>query len=201
MTLYCATTNSGKLREFGLAVESLGQGRWTVEPVAGMADIPPFEETGDTFEKNAAGKALYYSRHAPGPLFADDSGLQVRALGGAPGVYSSRFSGPQATDESKNRLLLEKLRGVEDRAAQFVCVVALAAHGRLIQTFRGVVEGRIIDQARGRDGFGYDPLFYYPPFDNTFGEIPGPRKQGVSHRGRALAAMMEYLSSSAYQAW
>ena len=201
MTLSCATTNSGKLREFRLAVESLGQGRWTVEPVAGMADIPPFEETGDTFEKNAAGKARYYSRHAPGPLFADDSGLEVRALGGAPGVYSSRFSGPGATDESNNRLLLEKLRGVEDRAAQFVCVVALAAHGRLIQTFRGVVEGRILDQARGRDGFGYDPLFYYRPFDSTFGEIPGQRKQDVSHRGRALAAMMEYLSSSAYQAW
>jgi len=144
--------------------------------------------------KNAAGKARYYSRHAPGPLFADDSGLEVRALGGAPGVYSSRFSGPGATDESNNRLLLEKLRGVEDRAAQFVCVVALAAHGRLIQTFRGVVEGRIIDQARGRDGFGYDPLFYYRPFDSTFGEIPGQRKQDVSHRGRALAAMMEYLN-------
>jgi XTP/dITP diphosphohydrolase len=122
-------------------------------------------------------------------------------LDGAPGVYSSRFSGPQATDESNNRLLLDRLRGVEDRAAQFVCVVALAAHGRLIRTFRGVVEGRIIDQARGRDGFGYDPLFYYPPFDSTFGEIPGQRKQGVSHRGRALAAMMEYLSSAAYQAW
>jgi XTP/dITP diphosphohydrolase len=200
MTLYCATTNAGKLREFRLAIESLSQGRWSVEPVAGMRDILPFEETGDTFETNAAGKALYYSLHAPGPLFADDSGLEVHALGGVPGVYSARYSGPHATDESNNRLLLERLQGVEDRAAQFVSVVALAERGRLIRTFRGVVEGRIIDQARGRDGFGYDPLFYYPPFDSTFGEIPGERKQSVSHRGRALAAMMEYLASGSYQA-
>jgi XTP/dITP diphosphohydrolase len=196
VTLYCATTNAGKLREFRSAVVSLGQGRWTLEPLGGLQSIPPFEETGDTFEANAAAKALYYSAHAPGPLFADDSGLEVDALGGAPGVYSARFAGPGASDEANNHLLLEKLKGVEDRTARFVSVVALAEKGRLARTFRGVVEGRIAAERRGENGFGYDPLFFYPPFGCTFGEILRGRKQDVSHRGRALAAMMEFLSRS-----
>lgn len=194
MRLYCATTNPGKLREFRMAVESFGGGRFEVEPAPGLADLPPCEETGVTFEENATQKAVYYSAHAPGPLFADDSGLEVRALGGAPGVSSARFAGPGATDQSNNRLLLEKLRGVEDRAAQFVCVVALAERGRLTATFRGTVEGRILDEPRGQGGFGYDPLFYYPPFGCTLAEVAAERKLEVSHRGRALAAMLEYLA-------
>ena len=193
MKLYCATTNLGKLREFRLAIESLSAGTWTAEPVEGFPQIPAFEETGATFEENAAGKAVYYSVHAPGPLFADDSGLMVDALGGAPGVRSARFAGERAGDDANNLLLLDRLAGATDRTARFVCVAALALRGKLLGTFRGSVEGRILDAPRGRDGFGYDPLFFYPPLDCTFAEIPGARKQEVSHRGQALKAMVEYL--------
>jgi XTP/dITP diphosphohydrolase len=193
--LYCATTNQGKLREFRLAIETLSAGAWTAEPVPGFQEIPAYEETGATFQENAAGKAVYYSAHAPGPLFADDSGLVVDALGGAPGVHSARYAGEHANDEANNRLLLERLNGVAGRAARFVCVVALAERGKLLGTFRGAVEGRMLDAPRGRDGFGYDPLFFYPPFNCTFAEIPGARKQEVSHRGQALKAMVEYLLS------
>jgi XTP/dITP diphosphohydrolase len=195
VTLCCGTGNPGKLREFRLAIEHFGEGRLSVEPVPGLSGVPPCEETGATFEENAVLKAVYYSRLAPGLLFADDSGLEVRALGGAPGVSSARFAGPGATDEANNRLLLEKLRGVEDRTAQFVCVIALAEAGKVVATFRGVIEGHILHEPRGANGFGYDPLFYHPPFGCTFGEATGEKKLAVSHRGRALAAMVKYLLS------
>ncbi len=188
MKLYCATTNPGKLAEFRLAT-----GRLELETLPGLRDLPPCEETGATFEENAVQKAHYYSLHAPGPLFVDDSGLEVRALDGAPGVLSARFAGDGATDEANNRLLLERLHGVEDRSARFVCVVALAEAGKLIRTFRGTVEGRIAEAPRGANGFGYDPLFFYPPFNRTFGEVSAEQKLQVSHRSKALRAMVEYL--------
>jgi XTP/dITP diphosphohydrolase len=189
LKLYCATTNPGKLREFQMALESSLQ----VESLPGLPSIPPPEETGATFEENAIQKALYYSKHCDGPLFVDDSGLSVDALGGAPGVYSARFAGPNATDEENNRLLLERMRGVSDRRARFVCVVALAESGRLLHTFRGEVEGQLTDAPEGTNGFGYDPLFFYAPFDSTFGQAPLEQKMQVSHRSRALHAMREYL--------
>jgi XTP/dITP diphosphohydrolase len=117
----------------------------------------------------------------------------VDALGGAPGVYSARFSGPGATDASNNALLREKLRGAADRTARFVCVIALVEGSRVIGTFRGSVEGEIIDEERGPHGFGYDPMFYYPPFGCTFGEAGDEAKFGVSHRGQALRKMLEFL--------
>jgi XTP/dITP diphosphohydrolase len=190
VTLYCATTNPGKLREFRLAARRLGRSV-EIEPLPALSSIDPEEETGDTFEENAIRKALYYSAHAPGPLFADDSGLEVDALGGQPGVRSARFAGPGATDAANNLLLLEKLRGLEPRTARFVCVIALAEKGRLAATFRGVVEGEILDQPRGQNGFGYDPLFFYPPFGCTFAEVSGERKLMVSHRGQALRQLLE----------
>ncbi len=193
MTLYCATTNPGKLREFRLAAERLGRGQFEIVPLPGLGAIEPPQETGRTFEENAVQKALYYSAHAPGPLFADDSGLEVDALGGAPGVLSARFAGPEATDEANNRLVLAQLGNRQDRAGRFVCQIALAEKGRLIRTFRGAVEGVILDAPRGSNGFGYDPLFYYPPFGCSFGEVSGERKLTVSHRGAALGAMMEWL--------
>jgi len=196
VTVYCATTNPGKLREFRLAVERSSGGRAELEPLPGLAGIPPCEETGATFEENAVQKAVYYSRFAPGLLFTDDSGLEVRALGGAPGVVSARFAGEGASDRSNNELLLAKLKGIEDRAAQFVCVVALAERGKLVRTFRGVVEGRIIDAPRGANGFGYDPLFFYEPFGCTFGEVSAERKLSVSHRARALEKMVRWLARS-----
>ena len=196
MKLYCATTNPGKLREFRLAAETYAPGRFEVVSLPDLKSIDAPEETGDTFEANAAEKAMFYSTHAAGLLFADDSGLEVDALGGAPGVLSARFAGEGATDEANNRLLIKQLRDKPDRTARFVCVIALAEAGRLVRTFRGAVEGRIIDEPRGPNGFGYDPLFYYEPFGCTFGEVPGERKLGVSHRGAALTAMIDWLAKS-----
>jgi len=188
--VYCASGNPGKLREFRLAGELLGI---EVEPLPGIESIAAPEETGATFEENACIKASYYSALAPGPLFADDSGLEVDALGGAPGVYSARYAGEHATDAANNRLLLERLEEHKDRTARFVCVIALAEAGRVMKTFRGTVEGEILREARGPAGFGYDPLFYHPEFGCSFGEVDGEKKFAVSHRGNALRAMLAYL--------
>jgi XTP/dITP diphosphohydrolase len=184
MKLYCATGNPGKLREFRMASPF-------IEPLLG---VPPCEETGATFEENAIQKALHYSPHAAGGvLFADDSGLEVEALGNAPGIYSARYAGLGATNQQNNELLLKNLEGITSRKARFVCVVALAKHGRLIQTFRAEVQGEILTELRGTEGFGYDPLFYYPPFERSFGEVPDDEKFSVSHRGQALISMLNYL--------
>ena len=145
MKLYCATTNPGKLREFQLALQD--PSRCSRCPASHRLRLR--EETGVTFEENAVQKALYYSKHCDGYLFVDDSGLEVDALGGAPGVYSARFAGPNATDAANNQLLLDRMRGVTDRTARFVCVVALAESGRLVRTFRGEVEGRLLEAPRG----------------------------------------------------
>lgn len=193
MKLYCATTNPGKLREFQMALWDSFQ----AEPLPGLASIQPPEETGITFEENAVQKALYYSKHCDSYLFVDDSGLEVDALGGAPGVYSARFAGPHATDAANNQLLLEKMRGVRDRTARFVCVVALAKAGQLARTFRGEVEGRLLEAPRGANGFGYDPLFFYPRFGCAFGEATIEQKMEVSHRARALRELRAFLDDLA----
>jgi XTP/dITP diphosphohydrolase len=190
--VYCATGNAGKLREFHLAGEVLGI---DVESLDGMKGIAPPEETGATFEENARIKAEYYSRFAPGLLFADDSGLEVDALAGAPGVYSARYAG-EASDAANNQLLLERLNAEDNRTGRFVCVIALAEKGKTIATFRGEVEGEILRERRGPGGFGYDPLFYYPPFGCTFGEVEGEKKFAVSHRGKALRKLLDYLVST-----
>jgi len=190
MKLLCATSNPGKLREFALAAERAGGGHWEFEPVTG---IPPCEETGDTFEENASQKAVYYSGRAPGLVFAEDSGLSVDGLGGLPGVFSARFSGEGATDDANNHLLVQKLRGEPNRKARYVCVIALAERGRMLATFRAEVEGEILDEPRGANGFGYDPHFFYPPFGCTFAEASPEQKLSVSHRGRAVEQLLRYL--------
>jgi len=192
LRLYYATTNPGKLREFRLAAERFGRGLVEFLPLPDLDRIPPAQESGRSLEENAIQKALHYSRYAPGLLFADDSGLEALALDGAPGVNSARFAGPEATDEDNNRLLLEKLHGLEQRAARFVCVLTVAQRGKLVRAFRGVVDGRILEAPRGSNGFGYDPLFYYLPFGRSFGQISAERKLLVSHRGRALAEMIAW---------
>ena len=196
--LQCATGNPGKLREFRLAA---GVAPVEIELLPGFHQIAPCVENGRTFEENAIIKALHYGRHASGLLFADDSGLEVDALGGAPGVFSARFSlleppvagPPLGVDQANNRLLLEKLRGVEDRSARFVCAIALAEGGGLRGVWRGAVAGVILEEARGAGGFGYDPLFFCPPLGCSFGEAGEDRKFAVSHRGRALRAMLATL--------
>ncbi len=190
MIVYCATSNPGKLREFQLAALD-----FDVRPLPHKA--PPPEENGLTFEENAAAKAEYYGTFAEGYLFADDSGLEVDALDGAPGVHSARYAGPDASDADNNTLLLRRLEGAKHRSARFVCVIALVHNGTLVRTFRGSVEGRILEAARGSGGFGYDPLFYHEPFGCTFGEASIADKMRVSHRAQALDAMFTFLRSNA----
>lgn len=189
--LYCATGNAGKLREFRLAANHAPV---DIELVPNFRTLPPAVEDGATFAENAVKKALHYAPYCGGPLFADDSGLEVDALGGAPGVYSARYSGPRATDESNNRLLLDNLHDITDRTARFHCAIALVETGEVCGVWHGTVEGRILDAPRGPHGFGYDPLFYYEPFGCTFGEADDDRKFSVSHRGQALRAMLRALA-------
>jgi XTP/dITP diphosphohydrolase len=186
--VFCATTNPGKLREFRLALP--------VEPLPNLDRIAPPDETGLTFEDNAALKAVYYSKHVPDLLFAEDSGLEVDALGGAPGVYSARFAGEGASDEENNCLLLAHMQGIPDRSARFVSVIALARDGHVLKTFTGVVEGTVLEAPRGENGFGYDPVFYYPSFGCSFGEASLEQKMSVSHRSRAARALLDYLRAS-----
>ncbi len=193
MTVYCATGNPGKLREFRQAAQQFAI---EIQELPGLAQLPPCEETGRTFEQNAILKARYYGAHAPGLLFADDSGLDVDALDGAPGVHSARYAGPGATDALNNALLVGNMRGRENRRARFVCVIALANRGELLRTFRGTVEGEILEAPRGSGGFGYDPLFYYPPYGRSLGEVSLEEKMAVSHRGKALTALFRYLSNT-----
>ncbi|MCC6369049.1 MAG: RdgB/HAM1 family non-canonical purine NTP pyrophosphatase [Bryobacterales bacterium] len=193
MILHCATTNAGKLGEFGHAAGELGGDVFRIEALPGVKDIPVPEETGATFEENAVLKALYYSGFSEELVFADDSGLEVDALGGEPGVQSARYSGEGATTEKNNRLLLERLEGAEDRRARFVCVIALARKGEVVSTFRGTVEGEILEEMRGGNGFGYDPLFYCPAFGCTFAEATTEMKLHVSHRGEAVRRMLDFL--------
>lgn len=178
MKIYCGTSNPGKLREFQLAAPD-----FEIVPVSLTAP----EETGKTFDENALLKALYYGAHVEGYLFVDDSGIEVDALGGRPGVDSAHFN---------NHWLLDQLRGIENRTARFVCVIALVHNGQLIQTFRGEVEGRVTQEPRGANGFGYDPLFYYEPFGCTFGEAETSAKMRVSHRAQALDKMFTFLRSA-----
>jgi XTP/dITP diphosphohydrolase len=186
MLIHCATSNHGKLREFQLSAPD-----FDIRPLS--LQVEPPEETGATFEENAVLKTLYYSQFAAGYLFADDSGLEVDALGGEPGVHSARFAGPDAKDRENNELLLRRLAGKADRTARFVCVIALVNNGQLVKTFRGSVEGRILTEPHGSGGFGYDPLFFHEPFGRTFGEAPIEDKMKASHRAQALDAMFTYL--------
>ena len=193
MILYACSSNKGKLREFALASAEADRADIQIEALPNLHAIAPPEETGATFEENAVLKALYYSRFTGEYVFADDSGLEVDALGGNPGVYSARYAGPEATDEDNNRLLLRKLAAANTRAASFVCVIALAREGKLITTVSGVVAGEILEEVRGSGGFGYDPLFYYPPLERTFGEMGQAEKFAVSHRGKATRQLLDRI--------
>lgn len=192
----CATTNAGKLREFRMAAVHFGFTNVGIEPLEQLSKLPECVEDGTTFEANAIKKALHYSVYAHRPVFADDSGLVVPALDNAPGVFSARFAGAGASDEDNNQLLLQRLAGKDDRTASFVCAIALAHDGRLLGMFHGSVEGRIALSPTGKEGFGYDPLFYHEAFGCTFGEVSAERKMEVSHRGQALKAMLSYVSAN-----
>jgi XTP/dITP diphosphohydrolase len=217
--LYLASSNPGKLREFSQAASARGI---AVKALPGIESLPACIEDRRTFEENARKKALHYSAYVSGPAFADDSGICVDALGGAPGVCSARFAGPHATDEENNRKLLEELRRLETiqhssaanlqarlegrgialrlanqpsrRAAHYVCVIALAQGGRIRCVTEGRADGVILDQPRGTGGFGYDPYFFYAPLGKTFAELTPEGKFAVSHRGEAFRKLLDCLS-------
>lgn len=191
--LLLATTNPGKVHEIRKALEAL--------PLAvfGLGDVLPglsYRERGTSFLENARAKSCFYSRKWKGLTLAEDSGLEIDALGGAPGVRSARFSSPEPTDEKNNHKAIRLLRNVPPKArgARFVCVMVLAKDGRIIREIRGEVRGRIGLEPRGRNGFGYDPLFYYPPLRRTFAELGPAKKNGVSHRGRAVRKLRKFLA-------
>jgi len=197
--LLLATGNPGKVRELRRALKglTLGEGPLEVVGLGELGHVAAPAERGRTFEANARTKSLYYSRRWPGLTLAEDSGLEIDALGGAPGVRSARFSAPRPSDAKNNRRVLRLLdgRSAAARKAGFVCVMVLAEKGRILAMFRGQVRGRIGRAPRGASGFGYDPLFYYPPLRKTFAELAPGVKNRVSHRGRAAAKLRRYLES------
>jgi XTP/dITP diphosphohydrolase len=194
-----ATSNPGKLRDFAGAAAALGV---EIAPIPGFASLAPVVEDGLTFEANARKKAEAYSRYVAGEMvLADDSGLEVDALGGAPGVHSARYAadaphlaGVNSEDAANNARLLRELKRVppEKRTARFVCVIAAAEGGRTLEMFRGQADGMILDAPRGSNGFGYDPLFYFPQIDKTFAELGAEEKSKYSHRGAAFRKFLEW---------
>ena len=198
--LVLATRNARKTHEFG---QILGN-EFEISDLSSAASVPDIRETGRTFEENAILKAVAVSRdrHVQDRhllVAADDSGLEVDALGGAPGIYSARYAGENATDKENIDKLLYELARVNahgsKRSARFRCAIALARGGKLLRTFRGIVEGMIADLPQGSHGFGYDPVFVPKGFDKTFGELPAQLKNQISHRARAICALRAGLAN------
>jgi XTP/dITP diphosphohydrolase len=184
--LVLATRNAGKTREIqellkGFPVE--------VRNLDDFGPIPSIEEDGTTFDANAYKKASFTAKVLGLPALADDSGLEVRALGGAPGVHSARYAGPNATDAENNAKLLHNMEGQTNREATFVCVISIAVPSGLALTYEAQCKGLITDTTEGNKGFGYDPIFYYPPLSRTFAQLSSEEKNRVSHRGKAFAEL------------
>jgi len=194
-----ATSNPGKIRDFAGAAS-----KYDIEiaPLPNFSVLPPVLEDGSTFEANARKKAEAYSRYAPGELvIADDSGLELDALGGAPGVHSARYAAAEphraeanTDDDANNAKLLREIRRVppEKRTGRFVCWIAAARDQKTLSVFEGKAEGMILDAPRGSNGFGYDPLFYFPAIGKTFAELSSEEKAEYSHRGAAFRAFLEW---------
>ncbi|MDY7038466.1 MAG: XTP/dITP diphosphatase [Thermodesulfobacteriota bacterium] len=184
--LVLATRNQGKISEFerllaGFDIE--------IKSLKDFGNIPPVLEDGKTFDDNAYKKAHFTAKALGFPALSDDSGLMVDALGGDPGVHSARYSGERATDEDNNRKLLKAMQGVNNRKAVFMCVIIIAVPGGPALTYEGMCEGEIAREPQGDNGFGYDPLFYYPPLKKTFAQISQEEKNRISHRGKAMAEL------------
>jgi XTP/dITP diphosphohydrolase len=188
--LVVATTNPGKTREI---IAILRGAPVELQTLSDFPPLPEPEETGLTFADNARLKALYYAGHLQTACVADDSGLEIAALDGLPGVHSARWEGDDYSVKFRRirELLAEK--GLETSAARFVCHVALASAGRVLFEAEGSVSGTLAAEPRGEHGFGYDPIFYYPPFDRTLAEVPLPDKAAISHRGQAFRALERWL--------
>lgn len=196
--LLLASSNANKLREYrsmaeGCAIE-LGL-------LPQFREWPAFPENAPTFAENAAGKALHYSQSSEEIIFADDSGLVVPALGGAPGVHSARYAGPDANDAKRIEKLLNEMRDMKGdaRRARFVCVIAAARAGQMLAVLSDSAEGMIADEPRGREGFGYDPIFYFPARGQTFAELRETQKNEVSHRGKAFRKLLADFSVKVFR--
>ena len=191
--LVVATRNTHKTRE----IQHILGPVFKVRDLLADSEVSEIRESGTSFEENAKLKALAASRQVPALVIADDSGLEVEALGGAPGIYSARYGGANAMDGDKIDKLLRELARVRatenERRARFRCLVALARHGNILETFEGIVEGRIANEARGDCGFGYDPIFIPEGFELTFGELPTEVKNTISHRAKAIRALANRL--------
>ena len=197
--LFLASSNPGKLREYRALAEASRIPSVSVELdlLPKFDFFPECDEDAPTFAENAAGKALHYSRLQKEMVFADDSGLVVPSLGGAPGVHSARYAGEGATNALRIEKLLRDMRGKQDkeRAAHFVCAIALARKGRALAVVTDRVDGEILQELRGSGGFGYDPLFYFPALKKTFAELSPEEKNRHSHRGKAFRKLLAALSS------
>ena len=191
--IFLASSNSGKLREY----RELAAGT-TLEVglLPEFEKFPPFEESAPTFAENSAGKALYYSRFTDEIVLADDSGLVVPALGGSPGVQSARYAGPNATSAERVAKLLQEMEGKigDERRARFVCVISIARRGRALAIVSDCAEGFIANEPRGANGFGYDPVFYFPDRRHTYAEATPEEKNIASHRGKAFRRLLGLLS-------
>jgi XTP/dITP diphosphohydrolase len=194
MQLIVATRNPHKTRE----IQRILGPAFTVSDLSAHPEIADVHETGKSFQENAMLKALVASRHLPGFIVADDSGLEVDALGGAPGIFSARYGGENATDQQNiDKLLSELARSGArpNQPARFRCVIALARQGELLETFEGIIEGTIIDRVRGSHGFGYDPIFVPRGFEHTFAELSPHVKDTISHRAKAIRAFAAKIST------
>ncbi len=192
-----ASSNEGKLREYRALAASAGASI-ELALLPQFDALPEFSEAANTFAENAAGKALHYSHFSEGLVMADDSGLVVPALGGAPGVHSARYAGPGASDADRMRKLIEEMRGKkgEDRRARFVCVIALAGRREARGVFSASAEGELLEAPRGEGGFGYDPIFFSPALGKTFSEISREEKNQHSHRGKAFRKALDFLAAA-----
>lgn len=190
--LMIATSNAHKVEEFKKMLEPRGI---VVKSLLDLQEQFDIEENGSTFEENALIKARSIAKHLDIPVISDDSGLVIDALGGAPGIHSARYLGKDTDYKTKNTIILSRLADVkgEDRSARFVCAMGLVYPDGKEMTFTGTIEGYIHDQIEGPNGFGYDPIFYYPPFGTTTANVSDEMKNSVSHRGNALKKLMEYL--------
>ena len=184
--LVLATRNAGKTREI---CELLRDFSVEIKNLDDFGPIPPVEEDGISFDENAYKKASFTARVLGFPALADDSGLEVGALGDAPGIHSARYAGPNATDAENNAKLLREMEGKTERAAAFSCVISIAVPSGAALTYEARCEGVISENPIGNGGFGYDPVFYYPPLDKTFAQLSAEEKNRVSHRGKAFAEL------------
>jgi len=196
--LFLASSNPGKLAEYRvLAQTSTDCAAVELALLPEFEALPAFEENAPTFAENAAGKALYYSRQCTEMVFADDSGLVVPTLDGAPGVQSARYAGLGAPNAERIEKLLREMRGKtgRDRAAHFICAIALAKQGRALAVVTDRASGEVLESPRGTGGFGYDPVFYFPALQKTFAEISAEEKNRHSHRGKAFRRLLSHLST------